>query len=114
MRRRRKGCSEIVIGHALSSTHHLTPVLAMLDAGWPGARAAAAFPAYHARPMIRPTNFALLFILAILPLCGGCHAPLQRYEYNETKLGAGFRIVLYARDTAHADRAAQAGYKRAD
>lgn len=38
----------------------------------------------------------------------------QRYEYVEQKMGAGFRIVLYAPDKATADRAAQAALGTVD
>jgi thiamine biosynthesis lipoprotein len=39
---------------------------------------------------------------------------LQRFEFDQQKMGAGFRIVLYAPSQAAADRAAQAAYARVD
>lgn len=39
---------------------------------------------------------------------------LRRFEYQEPKLGASFRIVLYAPDQATADQAAEAAYTRVD
>ena len=39
---------------------------------------------------------------------------LHRFEFNQQKLGAGFRIVLYAPDAVSARRAADAAYARVD
>jgi thiamine biosynthesis lipoprotein len=64
--------------------------------------------------MNRLTRLALLLLLPMLALAGGCHSSLKRYEFNEPKMGAGFRIVLYAKSDAAADRAARATYDRVD
>lgn len=41
-------------------------------------------------------------------------APLHRFEFQEPKMGAAFRIVLYSPDQATADRAARAALGRVD
>jgi len=64
--------------------------------------------------MSRLTRRALLSLLAILPLAGGCRSSLKRYEFNEPKMGAGFRIVLYAKSDEAADRASRAAFNRVD
>jgi thiamine biosynthesis lipoprotein len=43
----------------------------------------------------------------------GCES-LQKFEYVQPKMGTGFRVVLYARDKATADRAAKAAFERVD
>lgn len=40
--------------------------------------------------------------------------PLHRFEFQQPKMGAAFRIVLYAPDQAAADRAAEAAFARVD
>jgi thiamine biosynthesis lipoprotein len=52
--------------------------------------------------------------LALLALLSGCQRALHRYEFNEPRMGAAFRIALYAPDQLTADRAARAGYTRVD
>jgi thiamine biosynthesis lipoprotein len=46
--------------------------------------------------------------------CAGGNAELHRYEFNEPRMGAAFRIVLYAPDPTTADRAARAAFDRVD
>ncbi|CAA9410388.1 MAG: FAD:protein FMN transferase [uncultured Phycisphaerae bacterium] len=41
-------------------------------------------------------------------------AALQRFEFQQPKMGAAFRIVLYAPDQGAADRAAEAAFVRVD
>jgi thiamine biosynthesis lipoprotein len=53
-------------------------------------------------------------LLLVLPLAGGCRSSLKRYEFNQPKMGAGFRIVLYAGNDAAADRASRAAFNRVD
>jgi thiamine biosynthesis lipoprotein len=65
------------------------------------------------RMMNRLLRLTLLFLLAV-PSVGCRGAELHRFEFNEQKLGAGFRIALYAPDRAAADRAARAAYARVD
>src|SRR5687767_169385 len=57
---------------------------------------------------------SLLLLVMLAATAGGCQRPLHRFEFNEPKMGAGFRIVLYAPDQAAADRAARAAYGRVD
>lgn len=57
-------------------------------------------------------SLPLVFALALLS--GGCEPTLHRYEFNEPRMGAAFRIVMYAPDHAAADRAARAAYARVD
>jgi thiamine biosynthesis lipoprotein len=64
--------------------------------------------------MNRLHAFAPLLFTLLLPVCGGCHASLQRYEFNEPKMGAGFRVVLYAHNQAAAERGARAAFNRVD
>src|SRR5690242_5298175 len=62
--------------------------------------------------LIRPALLSLLLLCVFAG--GGCRSSLKRYEFNEPKMGAGFRIVLYARSDAAADRAARATFNRVD
>jgi thiamine biosynthesis lipoprotein len=62
--------------------------------------------------MNRLFESALLFLLLLAST--GCQPALHRYEFNEPKMGAGFRIALYAPDQAAADRAARTAYDRVD
>jgi thiamine biosynthesis lipoprotein len=68
--------------------------------------------------MNRSTRLALALLPVLVLLfaggAGGCRSSLHRYEFNEPKMGAGFRIVLYAKDLARADRAARAAFDRVD
>src|SRR4051812_5464788 len=65
--------------------------------------------------MSRATPLNSVFLLALFACAGGgCHPALNRYEFNEPKMGAGFRVVLYARDQAAADRGARAAFNRVD
>ena len=58
--------------------------------------------------------WALLMLLAALPL--GCVAPrfgdMERFEFTRPQMGVPFRIVLFARDSAHAESAAKAAFSR--
>lgn len=47
-------------------------------------------------------------------LLAGCQSNLHRFEFNQPKMGAGFRIVLYAHDEGQANRAANAAFDRVD
>lgn len=53
-------------------------------------------------------------ILLLALFCSACQPALHRYEFNEPRMGAGFRIALYAPDQAHADRAARSAFARVD
>ncbi len=59
-------------------------------------------------------RLTFLLLLLLTSLTGGCGRELHRYEFNQSKMGAGFRIVMYAPDQAAADRAAKAAYARVD
>ena len=56
----------------------------------------------------------LLFLLALSSVTTGCAPRLQRFEFQQPKLGAGFKIVLYASDQAKANRAAKSAFDRVD
>ena len=58
------------------------------------------------------TSLLIPLLLALAPGCGS--ADLRRYEFNEPKMGAAFRIALYAPDGQQAQRAARAAYARVD
>jgi thiamine biosynthesis lipoprotein len=55
-------------------------------------------------------------LLAFLVLLGACYPTSaeepKRFEYEEPHMGTKFRIVLYARDQATADKAAKAAFAR--
>jgi hypothetical protein len=65
----------------------------------------------------KPFTFVQLIVTAAMVLAAGCqHAPpaapdtptaLRRFEFVEQKMGAGFRVVLYAPNEATAQRAAK-------
>ena len=81
-------------------------------------------------------RYRLLRLLLLVPACAaGCETgsreeavtppttaatsasskpTFQRFEYQQPKMGAAFRIVLYAPDQATADRAAKAAFDRVD
>ena len=56
--------------------------------------------------------------LACLILLAGCvsgkRQNLSRFEFTKPQMGAPFRIVLYARDAAHGEAAAQAAFRRVE
>jgi FAD:protein FMN transferase len=54
----------------------------------------------------------VLLIVAALPGRAAPRAALTRFEYAEPHMGTTFRIVLYARDKATADRAARRAFDR--
>jgi thiamine biosynthesis lipoprotein len=56
----------------------------------------------------------LCIVTLFLGLLVGCESNLRRFEFNEPKMGAGFRVVLYAHDEAQANRAAKAAFDRVD
>ena len=65
--------------------------------------------------MLEPAHLKLTFqLLLLLATVPGCGSDLARFEYNQPKMGAGFRIVLFAKDQARADRAATAAFARVD
>lgn len=64
--------------------------------------------------MGRIASLQLLELLVLCALGGGCRGEMHRYEFNEPKMGAGFRIVLYAGDERAALDHAKAVYARVD
>ena len=60
----------------------------------------------------------MLPLIAVVLLMSGCglhhaaHTPLKRFQYSQVHMGVQARIVLYAPDTVHAERAATAAYAR--
>ena len=57
---------------------------------------------------------SISLLLLLVALAPGCRRTLHRYEFNAPKMGAAFRIALYAPDEQAAQRAARAAYARVD
>ncbi len=57
---------------------------------------------------------ALLLLAAAVGLGGCASRPLERFSFEQSKMGSPFRIVLYAADPAQADAAAEAAWARID
>jgi FAD:protein FMN transferase len=64
--------------------------------------------------MNRLRSSALWLLLVSLLLASGCRRALHRYKFNEPRMGAAFRITLYAPDEQAAQRGARAAYGRVD
>jgi FAD:protein FMN transferase len=72
----------------------------------------------------KPFRFIHVIATAAIVLAAGCRtaspsvpekpAALRRFEFVELKMGAGFRVVLWAPDDATAQRAAEACFARVD
>jgi FAD:protein FMN transferase len=65
----------------------------------------------HPVPALR---FAALLLLITVVVAAGCQPARHRYQFDQHKMGAGFKIVMYAPSSAVANRAARAAYARVD
>ncbi|HEY1785936.1 MAG TPA: FAD:protein FMN transferase [Pirellulales bacterium] len=62
----------------------------------------------------RALRSLLLCHAMLLLVCAGQAGAAERFEFSRIKMGAPFKLVLYADDQAAADRAAEAAYGRVD